>query len=59
MSVNFWKAIGSPSLTESHNTLKAFNGTWFKPYGFVPSLSMTLEGKAVNVKVEVVDAPLN
>jgi hypothetical protein len=59
MSVTCWKAIGSPALTESHNTLKAFNGTGFKPYGVLPSLSITLEGKAVTVEVEVFDAPLD
>jgi hypothetical protein len=59
MSVTCWKAIGSPPLTESHNTLKAFNGSGFKPYGVLPSLSITLEGKSVNVEVEVFDAPLD
>jgi hypothetical protein len=42
MFVTCWKAIGSPSLTESHNTLKAFNGTGFKPYGVLPSFSIML-----------------
>jgi hypothetical protein len=42
MSVTCWKTIGSPSLTESHNTLKAFNGTGFKPYGVLPLLSIML-----------------
>jgi hypothetical protein len=51
MSVTCWKAIGSPPLTESHNTLKAFNGSGFKPYGVLPSLSITLEGKSINVEV--------
>jgi hypothetical protein len=59
MSIACWKAIGSPSLTESHNTLKAFNGSGFKPYGVLPSLPITLEGKMVNVEVEVFDAPLD
>jgi hypothetical protein len=49
MFVTCWKAIGSPALTESHNNIKAFNGTGFKPYGVLPSLSITLEGKSVNV----------
>jgi hypothetical protein len=49
----------TPALTKSHNTLKAFNGTGFKPYDVVPSLSITLEGKLVNVKVEVFNAPLD
>jgi hypothetical protein len=57
--VTCWKSIGSPSLTESHNTLKAFNGFGFKPYSVLPSLPITLEGKMVQVEVEVFDAPLN
>jgi hypothetical protein len=59
MSVTCWKAIGSPALTESHNTLKVFNGTGFKPYIVLLSLSITLEGKSVNFKVEVFDAPVD
>jgi hypothetical protein len=59
MSFTCWKAIGSPPLTESKNTLKAFNGSGFKPYGVLPSSSITLEGKTVQVEVEVFDAPLD
>jgi hypothetical protein len=59
MSLNCWKAIGSPSLNESQNTLKTFNGYDFKPYGVLPSLPITLEGKMVQVEVEVFDAPLD
>jgi hypothetical protein len=59
MSVTCWKAIDSPSLTESHNTLKAFNGSGFKPYSVLPSLPITLEGKTVQVEVEVFDTPLD
>jgi hypothetical protein len=59
MSLACWKAIGSPSLNESKNTLKAFNGSSFKPYGVLPSFPITLEGKMVQVKVEVFDAPLD
>jgi hypothetical protein len=59
MFVTCWKAIGSPSLTKSHNTLKAFNGSSFKPYDVLPLLPIMLEGKTVQVKVEVFDAPLD
>jgi hypothetical protein len=59
MSITYWKAIGSPPLTESHNMLKAFNGSSFKPYSVLLSLLVTLEGKMVNVEVEVFDAPLD
>jgi hypothetical protein len=59
MSITCWKTIGSPALTESLNTLKDFNGTGFKPYDVLPSLSITLAGKSVNVNLEVFDAPLD
>ena len=59
MSITCWKYIGSPALIESHNTLKYFNGTGFKPYGVLPSLSIALEGRKVTVEVEVFDAPLD
>jgi hypothetical protein len=59
MSFSCWKAIGSPPLNESKNTLKAFNGSGFKPYCVLPSLSITLEGKTVQVEVEVFDSPLD
>jgi hypothetical protein len=59
MSLTCWKAIGSPPLNESQNTLKAFNGSSFKPYSVLPSLPITLEGKTVQVEVEVFDAPLD
>jgi hypothetical protein len=59
MFVACWKSIGSPPLTESHNTLKAFNGSGFKPYGVLPSLPITLEAKSINVEVEVFYTPLD
>jgi hypothetical protein len=54
-----WKSIGSPPLNESQNTLKAFNGSGFNPYGVLPSFPVTLEGKTVQVEVEVFDDPLD
>jgi hypothetical protein len=39
--------------------LKSFNGSGFKPYGVLPSLPVTLEGKTIQVEVEVFDAPLD
>jgi hypothetical protein len=59
MSLTCWKAIGSPSLKKSQNTLKAFNGSGFKTYGVLPSFPITLEGKTVQVEMEVFDAPLD
>jgi hypothetical protein len=59
MSFACWKAIGSPPLTKSQNTLKAFNGFGFNPYNVLPSFPITLEGKTVQVEVEVFDATLD
>jgi hypothetical protein len=59
MSFSCWKAIGSPPLTESQNTLRAFNGSGFNPYGVLPSLSVTLEGKTIQIEVEFFDTPLD
>jgi hypothetical protein len=59
MSFACWKAIVFPPLNESQNTLKSFNGSSFKPYGVLPSLPIMLEGKMVQVEVEVFDAPLD
>jgi hypothetical protein len=59
MSIACWKAIGSPPLIESYNTLKAFNGFGFNPYDVLPLLSIMLEAKSVNVEVKVFDAPLD
>ena len=59
MLIACWKAIGSPPLTESQNTLRAFNGSGFKPYGVLSSLPVTLEGKTIQVEVEVFDTPLD
>jgi hypothetical protein len=39
--------------------LRAFNGSSFKPYGVLPSLPVTLEGKTIQVEVEVFDTPLD
>jgi hypothetical protein len=58
MSISYWKAIDSP-LIESHNMLKTFNGSGFKPYGVLPSLSITLEGKSISIEVEVFHTPLD
>ena len=54
-----WKAIGSPPLNESQNTLKAFNGSGFKPYSVLPLLPVSLECKTIQVEVEVFNAPLD
>jgi len=56
MSAACWKAIGSLALNQSTNTLEAFDGHDSRPFGVLPNLSITLEGKIVQVEVEIVDA---
>jgi len=56
MSITCWKAIKSPSLIQSPNNLEAFDGRYSHPFGILPRLPITLEGKTVNVKVKFVDA---
>jgi hypothetical protein len=51
--------LALPHLNESQNTLRAFNGSGFKPYGVLSSFPVTLEGKTIQVEVEVFDAPLD
>ena len=58
MSVACWKAIGSPKLSQSPTTLEAFDGRESRPYGILQRLPISLEGKTVELEVEVVDANL-
>ena len=39
--------------------LKAFDGRGFHPFGILHDLPIGVEGKIVNLDVEVVDAPLD
>lgn len=59
MFVSCWKEISSPTLNQSSNTLEAFHGHDSWPFGVLPNLAITLEGKKVHVEVEIVDANLN
>jgi len=43
MSVACWKAIGSPTLSQSPTTLEAFDGRAFRPIGILQRLPITLE----------------
>ena len=58
MFVACWKAISSLTLSQSPNTMEAFNGRNSRPFGILPHLPIALEGKTVEVEVEVVDANL-
>ena len=58
MSSACWKAIGSQALSSSPNALEAFDGRESKPLGVLESLPITLQGKTINVEVELVNAKL-
>jgi len=59
MSIQCWKSLGSPTLNQSPTILKDFDGRGFHPFGILQDLPLGVEGKIVNLDVEVVDAPLN
>jgi hypothetical protein len=59
MPLNCWKAIGSSSINQSPNTLKAFENRGFKPFGVLTALPVELEGNTIIVEVEVVNALLD
>lgn len=58
MFVSCWKAIGSPTLSQSPTTLEAFDGRESRYFGIIQRFPISLEGKTVKVEVEVVDANL-
>jgi len=59
MSVSCWKANGSPSLNQCPNTLETFDGRGSCPYDILMNLTITLEGKTIELEVEFVDSNLN
>ena len=56
MSITCWKAICSPTLNQSLNTLEDFDGHDSRPFGVLPNLPITLDSKTVQVEVDIVDA---
>ena len=59
MSLNCWKSLCPPRLSQLPMTLKAFDGRTYKPCGIINNLHVELGGKIVNIDVEVVDGPLD
>ena len=59
MSIACWKAIGSPPLSQSPNTLEPFDGRGSRLYSILKALPILLEGKTITMEIEVVDANLN
>ena len=59
MSLNCWKSLGSPWLSKSSMTLKAFDWRTYKPCGIINKFQVELGGKTVSIDVDVVDGPLD
>ena len=59
MSIQCWRLLGSPLLNQSSTIRKAFDGCGFHPFGILQDFPIGVEGKTVNLDVEVVDAPLD
>ena len=41
MSLNCWKSLGSPQLSQSSTKLKAFDGRTYKPFGIIKVSQVT------------------
>lgn len=59
MSMSCWKTLGSPTLSRSATMLKAFDGRTYTPYGILNNLKVELEGKTIEIDVEVIDGNLD
>ena len=59
MSMSCWKSLGSLKLVPSNTLLTTFDKISFHPHGILPTFEIKLEGKAVVVEVEAIDAPLD
>jgi hypothetical protein len=59
MSLVYWKALSSQTLSKLLNMLTAFEGHFFHPHGILPTFLVQLGGNMVEVEVEVVVVPLD
>ena len=57
--MNCSKTLGSPPLSHSPTTLKAFDGRTYMTFGILSNLQIELGGKLVTVDIEVVDGILD
>ena len=59
---NVVKLLENPWLSNTNQSLtilKSFYGRGFHPYEILQDLAIEVEGKIINLEVEVVDAPLD
>ena len=59
MLMSCWKTLGSPPLSRSPTTLKAFDDRTYTPCRILSNLQIELGGKTITVEVEVVVRPLD
>lgn len=59
MPMSCQKAIGSPQLSHTPTTLKAFDRRRYQPCGILNSLQVELRGKIVSIEVKFIDGILD
>jgi len=59
MSMSCSKNLGSPTLSRSSTTLKAFDGRTYTPYGILSNLQVELDCETIEIDVEVIDGNLD
>ena len=59
MSFKCWKALGSPTLIQSHTVRKVFDGKSLSPHGLIVSFPIEWGNKTIIADVEVVDWPID
>lgn len=57
--MNCWKTLGSPPLSHSRTTIKAFDNSIYTPCAILSNLQIELGGETITIEVEVVDGPLD
>jgi hypothetical protein len=59
MSKTVWKKLGSPELTPSAITLRAYDGRPSSPEGLLQNVPVELGGKTILIDIEVIDVTLD
>jgi hypothetical protein len=59
MSKTVWQKLGSPELTPSAITLRAYDGRPSSPEGLLQNVPVELRGKTILIDIEVIDVTLD
>ena len=59
MSKTVWQKLGSPELTPSAITLRAYDGRPSSPEGLLQNVPVELGGKTILIDIEVIDVTLD